>query len=149
MANPRITQDHIGTQVIFRSKAGRDETVWKGTITGLCDYETANMVRPVLPYNAMVRNYDPSVSDDLTTLSYFLLKLEAGAGGEAQRQSFAQEWIKDNSLQFVDPRAQHLLLVYDLPNVTDATALIRYLNAGGYKAVLKDDLLPTITGRTG
>ena len=133
MTNPTLTSEHLNRVVAFYSKADRDSTLWRGTITGLITYDTAATMMDIVAYHAMVQRVDPTISA-ASRLNYFTLKLDTAQTEAPQFRVFAQQWIRDNSLVFVDQATQYTFVVYDTNN--DPDAIQRLLAGAGYRSVL-------------
>lgn len=134
MPNTILTDAHLGRVVAFYSKADRDATLWRGSVTGRVAYEIASTMMDITAYHAMVQRADATVSA-ANLLSYFTIKLDTAATETPQYRVFAQEWIKDNSLIFVDEATQYTFIVYDTAG--DPAAIQRLLAGSGYRSVLK------------
>jgi hypothetical protein len=80
-------------------------------------------------YNERVRQVDPSVSSDITTLSYFLLTVD-NQSTAPQTLVFAEEWLVDGSLVEV-ALAKQITLVVDDPS-NDPQKLYAVLSEAGY-----------------
>ncbi len=142
MANPIISASDIGRKCSFLSKSTSDVTSWRGTILGCVGVDIARMFTDIVSYNAAVRHADASVPEDVTLLNFFLVQVEPGVGsGEFPRYAFAQEWLSDNSFQFVNPGTIIRLDILD-PSDRDPLDLLTILRAQGYNPRITEIVTP-------
>lgn len=120
-----------GAVITFRSKNVNDTVVWRGTL------ESKGTYRSILPYgdprayNEAVRQNDPSVTSDVTLLSYFLITVD-NSGTTPTVQAFAQEWIEDGSLNEITVGNKVKLIVDD--ELSNPQRILSILANAGYSA---------------
>lgn len=129
---PDIEALPFKTVVTFRSKNANDATLWTGTLISRGIYESYDDDGSVQPYNEAVRQSDPTVSSDYTTLTFFELRIQNN--GTTRQALFAKEWLADGSLTVLSQTAQETVIVTD--PYADSQRLLNYLRSGGYTAKL-------------
>lgn len=97
MSLPSIKNVAPGLKVRFQSKRADDITNYVGTLLFVGNYAAIRMFTDPSAYNAVVRQSDPTVSSDPTTLTYFLLQIDNNAETPTQ-VPFADEWIASGTL---------------------------------------------------
>jgi hypothetical protein len=117
----------IGTSISFRSKSASDTRQLTGVFEGSVSYTVARSYLDPRSYNELIRQSDPTVSSDVTTLSYFLITLES-----VGLVLFADEWIANGSLATVDGANFVTIQVTDPHH--DNAAILSLLMSGGYFA---------------
>jgi hypothetical protein len=118
-----------GSTISFRSKNANDLVSWVGTLLFIGVYQAILPYGNPAAYNAAVRQADPTVPTDVTTLTYFLVKVDNGATTPTL-QLFAQEWIAPGSLVQTDLGNAVKILVQD-PAV-NTQAILSLLASAGY-----------------
>ena len=117
-----------GASISFRSKNPNDLVVWTGTLLSVGVYLSIRPYMDPTSYNEAVRQSDPSVSSDVTTLTYFLIQVDNNAS-EPDIQAFADEWITSGSLVVTTLGKSWTLVVQD-PNNNVNPILSLLANAG-------------------
>lgn len=126
-----LTADMIGQTVTFRSKNANDQILYEGTIDQLLSYKAAS-AQDIVSYNAAVRQADPTVSVDLTSLHYFAIRL-ANTSGAQSVIYFAAEWIVSGSFVMEDLATVVTIEVYDTPSANH-NLIVDLLTSGGYQS---------------
>ena len=122
----------IGSTITFRSKDPTDTVVWKGTLeTSSASYRAVRGFSNPAQTNERVRQVDPTVPSDYTTLSYFLITVENNASIPTT-VAFAEDWIVAGSLQVLTPGTQVKILVDDPAN--NSQAILSLLASAKYVA---------------
>ena len=122
-----------GATIAFRSKRADDLVNWQGTLLGVMIYQAILPYGNPAPYNAAVRQADSSVSSDLTTLTYFLIKVDNDAVVPTT-ELFADEWIEPGSLIVTTLGNQVTILVQDPEN--NPQKILSLLASGGYASTV-------------
>lgn len=130
----------------FLSKNASDTTLWEGTIKAVeIDSDIAQMFSTdIVSYNAAVRQADPTVSNDITTLNFFLVEVTLSDGTSTQKMPFAIEWIADGSFQYTDTTTIFTLLVYAAA-ASDQDDILTTLRSAGYQADVTNVVTNTAT----
>ena len=97
MSLTSIKQATEGSIVSFRSKNPNDLVVWQGTLESIGTYRSIRSYTNPASYNEAVRQSDPTVSSDITDLTYFLITVDNQAE-QPTMMVFADEWITPGSL---------------------------------------------------
>ena len=118
-----------GSVVSFRSKNPNDLVFWKGTLESIGTYRSIIGLGNPAPYNEAVRQSDPSVSSDLTNLTYFTITVDNDSSNPTT-QVFANEWIQPGSLHQVALGNQITVKIDDPKNNTQA--ILSLLAGAGY-----------------
>lgn len=129
---PDISRLPYGTLISFRSKNANDSTLWTGTLISTGLYRSYREAGSQTSYNEAVRQRDPSVSSDYTTLSYF--KITITNNMQERDVLFAKEWIVDGSLKVISQDIVRTVSVDDPYN--DSNRLLNWIRSGGYAAQL-------------
>ncbi len=117
-----------GTLISFRSKNANDLVVWQGTLEAVGTYNLIRDYANPAAYNQAVRQTDPSVPNDVTLLTYFLITVD-NAASQPIKQIFADEWIQSGSLTQVNLGNFVTLQIQD-PFNNSQTILSVLANAG-------------------
>ena len=120
----------LNDKIRFRSKRADDTVNWVGTFLGMFSYEVARGFDNPLAYNNAVRLSDNTVSSDVTTLTYFLFKVDNNST-TSTKLLFADEWIQTGSLQVITP-GEKVRLEVDIPD-GDVEKVISLLASAKYK----------------
>lgn len=126
----QLSSSLIGRTVTFRSKHSSDTIVYSGVIDGITSYNMASKMGDITSYNAAVRQADPTVSSDVTTLNYFVIRLDNTTGPQTD-YVFALEWIVAGSWTLTDLATVVTIEVYDTPTA-DHTQILALLRSGNY-----------------
>ena len=118
----------IGAIITFRSKRADDTVVWRGTLESVGSYRSIRSHMDPASYNEAVRQTDPLVSSDVTTLKYFLITVDNSATNPTTLV-FAEEWIEAGSLNVLTLGTKIKILVDD-PNNNPQTILSLLANQG-------------------
>jgi hypothetical protein len=121
-----------GSMITFRSKNANDPTIWRGTLeipTGT--YKSIRRYGNPAAENQAVRQTDPTVPTDETTLTYFLITVDNDSTEKTERV-FAQEWIQAGSLVVINP-GNKVTLIVDDPN-NDPLMIVSLLASAGYSS---------------
>lgn len=117
-----------GAVITFRSKDPNDVTNWIGTLESVGTYRSIRPYGDPRARNEAVRQTDPTISSDVTLLTYFLITVENNAT-QPTTMLFADEWIEEGSLNEVLLGNQVKLVVDDPLNNTQQILSI-LANAG-------------------
>lgn len=119
-----------GTMISFRSKRADDTVAWRGILEmPIGTYRSVRGYGDQRPYNEAVRRVDPSVTSDITDLTYFLITLDNSAENDAT-YVFAQEWIEEGSLVAITPGNKVTIQVDDV--TSDPQSILSLLASAGY-----------------
>lgn len=119
-----------GSMVTFRSKNANDTVLWRGVVEmNRGTYKSIRNYTNPAAYNQAVRQTDPTVPSDETTLNYFLITVDNNSSNPTTLV-FAQEWIEPGSLVVITPGNKVTLQVDDPNNNTNQ--IISILANAGY-----------------
>ena len=118
-----------GATITFRSKNPADLVVWRGTLESVGTYRSIRSHFNPAAYNEAVRQVDPSVPSDITTLTYFMVTVDNDAT-EPTMLVFAQEWIPSGSLAVLNLGNKVKIEVTDPLN--DTQRILSILANAGY-----------------
>lgn len=118
-----------GSTITFRSKKPNDTVAWVGTLESVGTYKSIRAYLNPAAYNEAVRQVDPSVPSDVTTLTYFLITVDNNAN-EPTVMVFASEWISNGSLNVVS-LGNKVTIQVDDPN-NNVTSILSLLASAGY-----------------
>ena len=129
MAETSIKNVAEGSVVSFRSKNPNDTVIWQGTLESIGTYRSIRGYTNPTSYNEAVRQNDPTVPSDITSLTYFLITVDNNAELPIM-QVFADEWITPGSLNKVSLGTQVTLQVEDPLN--HPQTILSLLASAGY-----------------
>lgn len=129
MALTSVKQATQGSVISFRSKNPNDTTVWQGTLESIGTYRSIRSYLNPQSYNEAVRQSDPTVSSDVTDLTYFLITVDNQAT-QPTTMVFADEWVEPGSLNEVALGNQVTIRVSDPLNNTQT--ILSLLASAGY-----------------
>lgn len=126
----------VKRSVSFISKNASDPVVWSGMITGcpICSEGLPGSF-DATSYNAAVRLSDSTVSDDITQLTFFSMRLDSTANPN-EIVYFAQEWIRPGSFKSTDLSTIINADIY-LSHTDKLSDMLAVLANAGYKVKVK------------
>lgn len=128
------TVDEIkqGDVITFKSLSRYDNTVWRGTVKGFCDYDVARTYDDVLATHKEVQAVVPEIAP-CETLRFVLMKMQDNSANSAVLRIFALEWIEPGSLVIEDVGNIISIKVYNVPD-THQQQILDLLRSHGYVA---------------
>lgn len=129
MAFSSIRDVSEGAIISFRTKNPNDTVNWQGTLEAIGTLRAVQTYGNPAPYNEAVRQSDPSVPSDLSSLTYFLITVDNDSTSPTL-SVFADEWILPGSLNEISLGNQVKLLVDDPKK--DTQAILSLLASAGY-----------------
>lgn len=121
----------VGRVIAFRSKSDKDNTLWTGKISAICDYGLVKHFEDVVPYHSEVKKSDPSIPP-VEASSFFILKVFENNLRRIDRV-FALEWILPGTLEFLEEGEQITVKVYNRGE-DEAQDIVDLLQSNGYLA---------------
>lgn len=119
------------SMITFRSKNANDPTIYRGVLEMVGTYKAIRGYCNPAAENQAVRQSDPTVPSDETTLTYFLITIDNDASQKTERV-FAEEWILSGTLAVIDPGNKVTIRVDDPKN--DPLLIVSLLGSAGYKS---------------
>lgn len=115
----------------FKILSPHDTMYHTGTITSICDYETAKLFSDVdVTYQEIVRSGKSVTAKEAET--YYKLTY-TNESNVSQATAFGKTWIDQATLELVSENTRHDIRLYDV-DVTTATAILKSIQAMGYTA---------------
>ena len=133
MATTSVKDVAEGSTITFRSKNVNDPTVYLGVLESVGTYRSIRDRLNPTAYNEAVRQSDPTVSSDITALTYFLITLSNNQTEETM-DVFADEWIAAGSLSVLT-LANKVTVVVEDPN-QNPQAIVSLLANAGYACTI-------------
>lgn len=121
-----------GDLINFQSLSSYDNTTWRGTVKGFCDYDIARGMDDVLAIHQQVKATNPDIVP-VENLNFIMLKMQDNSAAFATVKVFALEWIKPGSLNIEDVGNVIVINVYNQPD-SRKQEILNLLRSHGFMA---------------